>query len=207
MGQGRQSLAARFDARKLGDNQIIPDISRNLGTSTVSERISWTLFFTTVLAPFLFSPHFFQYRLCCWWSPESELPVLINLVLADMLTNIHPALPLPQNHSREDRYTFPDTVKPKTPSFYVRQIVGSSNYASGTNVIELHKAFYYFLKLYITYGWIRVCDNIKWWHRLFRATYHKKWCPVCARIRPSTLGLEQRNLANSWWHAIIRFEC
>jgi len=60
MGQGRQSLAARFDARKLGDNQIIPDISRNLGTSTVSERISWTLFFTTVLAPFLFSPHFFN---------------------------------------------------------------------------------------------------------------------------------------------------
>ena len=33
-------------------------------------------------------------------------------------------------------YTFDDAVKPKTGSFYVRQIIGSVNYAAGTDPID-----------------------------------------------------------------------
>ncbi len=36
----------------------------------------------------------------------------------------------------EDLYTFDDAVKPNTGSFYVRQIVGSTNYAMGTDAID-----------------------------------------------------------------------
>ncbi len=36
----------------------------------------------------------------------------------------------------EDLYTFDDAVKPNTGSFYVRQIIGSTNYATGTDPID-----------------------------------------------------------------------
>ena len=61
---------------------------------------------------------------------------IANLILADLLTNIHGFITIVTNHAGEDVYSFRDDVKPKTGSFYVRQIVGSVNYDSGTDVID-----------------------------------------------------------------------
>ena len=41
----------------------------------------------------------------------------------------------------EDLYTFEDAVKPNTGSFYVRQIVGSTNYPTGTDPIDFSHGF------------------------------------------------------------------
>ncbi|KAG7351168.1 fatty acid desaturase [Nitzschia inconspicua] len=64
------------------------------------------------------------------------LNALINLVLADFLTNIHAFITIVTNHAGEDLYTFDDCVKPKTGSFYVRQIVASANYAAGSDAVD-----------------------------------------------------------------------
>jgi hypothetical protein len=41
----------------------------------------------------------------------------------------------------EDLYTFEDAVKPNTGSFYVRQIVGSTNYPTGTDPVDFAHGF------------------------------------------------------------------
>lgn len=58
---------------------------------------------------------------------------IVNLVLAELVTNIHAFVTIVTNHAGEDLYTFQDAVKPKSPSFYVRQIVGSVNFATGND--------------------------------------------------------------------------
>jgi hypothetical protein len=69
-------------------------------------------------------------------GPALATYALINLVLADILTNIHAFITIVTNHAGEDLYTFDDGVRPKTGSFYVRQIVGSANYATGSDPVD-----------------------------------------------------------------------
>jgi hypothetical protein len=96
-------------------------------------------FFLNVLGPFFFS------RFILLPAPLLAIPgvgptlfghAIVNLVLADLLTNIHGFVTIVTNHAGEDVYTFDDAVKPKTGSFYVRQIVGSANYKTGTDPID-----------------------------------------------------------------------
>mmetsp|Transcript_4856 Transcript_4856/g.6647 ORF Transcript_4856/g.6647 Transcript_4856/m.6647 type:complete len:479 (-) Transcript_4856:91-1527(-) len=96
-------------------------------------------FFAKVLSPFLFA------RLILLPAPLLLVPgvggalfghAVANLLLADMLTNIHGFITIVTNHAGEDLYKFDDEVKPKTGSFYVRQIVSSTNYATGTDPID-----------------------------------------------------------------------
>ena len=69
-------------------------------------------------------------------GPTLFAHAVVNLILADLLTNIHGFVTIVTNHAGNDIYTFDDQVKPKTGSFYVRQIVGSTNYAAGNDVVD-----------------------------------------------------------------------
>jgi len=84
-----------------------------------------------------------------------------NLVLADMVTNIHGFITIVTNHAGKDLYTFDDAVKPKTPSFYVRQIVGSANYATGTDAIDF------------SHGWLNYQVEHHVWPDLSMLQYQK----------------------------------
>jgi len=106
--------------------------------------MSGTHFFTTVLAPFLFLRILMIPSLVLMIpgvGPTWAIHALINLVLADMLTNIHSFITIATNHAGEDLYTFHDAIKPKTFSFYVRQIVGSTNFAGGSNLLDFAHCF------------------------------------------------------------------
>jgi fatty acid desaturase len=96
-------------------------------------------FFANVLGPFLFS------RFILLPLPLLAVPgvgqslffhAIINLVLADLLTNLHGFITIVTNHCGDDIYTFDDQVKPKSGSFYVRQIVGSANYKTGDDITD-----------------------------------------------------------------------
>jgi fatty acid desaturase len=66
---------------------------------------------------------------------------IVNLILAEAVTNVHAFATVVTNHCGRDLYTFDDAVKPRSPSFYVRQIVGSANYATGTDLIDFSHGF------------------------------------------------------------------
>jgi len=64
-----------------------------------------------------------------------------NLLAAELLTNIHAFATIVTNHAGEDLYTFDGSVKPNSGSFYVRQIVGSTNYDAGTDLVDFSHGF------------------------------------------------------------------
>jgi hypothetical protein len=74
-------------------------------------------------------------------GPTIAMHALVNLALAELLTNVHAFITIVTNHAGEDLYTFDDAVKPNTSSFYVRQIIGSANYAAGSDPIDFSHGF------------------------------------------------------------------
>ena len=59
--------------------------------------------------------------------------VLINVLLAEVITNVHTFLTIVPSHAASDLYRFTTPVSNRD-EFYVRQIVGTSNYRCGGNV-------------------------------------------------------------------------
>jgi fatty acid desaturase len=105
----------------------------------MQELVPPITFFSKVLAPFLLT------RFVLLPSPLLLIPgvgtalfvnAVTNLIFAEMLTNIHGFITIVTNHAGEDLYKFDDEVRPKSGSFYVRQIVSSTNYATGTDLID-----------------------------------------------------------------------
>jgi hypothetical protein len=95
--------------------------------------------FLKVLGPLFFGRYVAIPALLCaipGVGPTLAVHAVVNLFLAELLTNVHSFVTIVTNHAGEDMYTFDDAVKPRTGSFYVRQIVGSVNYATGTDPID-----------------------------------------------------------------------
>ena len=63
-------------------------------------------------------------------SPWAYFSVLANRLMAEMLTNLHSFIVIVPNHAGEDLYRF-DTPIEGRGDFYLRQIVGSTNYRTG----------------------------------------------------------------------------
>lgn len=92
--------------------------------------------FLNVLGPMFFGRFIAIPALLCaipGAGPTLAAHALVNLIAADFLTNIHGFVTIVTNHAGEDMYTFDDAVKPKSGPFYVRQIVGSVNYKTGSD--------------------------------------------------------------------------
>jgi fatty acid desaturase len=121
-------------------------------------------FFTTVFAPFFLS------RFVLLPAPLLAIPgvgpslfahAVVNLIAADLLTNVHGFVTIVTNHAGEDIYTFKDEVKPKTGSFYVRQIVGSTNYDAGTDLVDF------------SHGWLNYQIEHHVWPDLSMLSYQR----------------------------------
>ncbi len=76
-----------------------------------------------VLIPLLFSIY----------SPAAGASALANMILAEMVSNFHSFLCVVPNHAGDDVYRF-DTPSKGKGEFYLRQIVGSVNFATGSDL-------------------------------------------------------------------------
>merc|ERR1712070_1271138 len=54
--------------------------------------------------------------------------VLANMVLAELITNLHSFLTIVTNHCGRDLYRFDTQVMPKSAEFYLRAVIGSANF-------------------------------------------------------------------------------
>jgi fatty acid desaturase len=101
-------------------------------------------FVTKVMGPMLFGRYVAipaALALVPGVGPSLAVHAVVNLLLAELLTNVHAFVTIVTNHAGEDMYTFDDAVKPKTGSFYVRQIVGSVNYSAGNDPVDFSHGF------------------------------------------------------------------
>ncbi|ORU93694.1 MAG: fatty acid desaturase [Cycloclasticus sp. symbiont of Bathymodiolus heckerae] len=83
------------------------------------------VFFRFAFLPMLFLP----------FGVEAATNVLLTSLLAELFTNIHSFTVIVPNHSAEDIYRFNQPATSKG-EFYLRQIIGSVNYTSGSDLID-----------------------------------------------------------------------
>jgi len=78
-----------------------------------------------MLIPLLFAP------LGAW----AAFSVLVNSLVADVLANLHSFMIVGPNHSGSDLYRFDDRPR-DDGEYYFRQVVGSTNYATGGDLVD-----------------------------------------------------------------------
>ncbi|MBC7172862.1 MAG: fatty acid desaturase, partial [Polyangiaceae bacterium] len=76
-----------------------------------------------VAAPLLFAP----------LGPFAAWSVLVNSLLAEVLTNLHAFVVITTNHAGEDLWAFDGPITEGKGEFYYRQVVGSTNFRTGSD--------------------------------------------------------------------------
>jgi len=64
------------------------------------------------------------------------LNAMANLVLADLIGNFHSFFIIGTNHAGNDLYKFSSPCRPKTGTFFLRQVVSSVDFAAGTDIVD-----------------------------------------------------------------------
>ena len=119
----KKEAQAQLDSRWSGGGwSLLP----SAGTSVWLRSWLPYIAFRFILLPVLFLP------LGQWamWS------VLVNSVLAELLTNLHAFATIVPSHAAEDLYRFEGRAGGR-PEFYLRQIRGSANYRTGGDFNDL----------------------------------------------------------------------
>lgn len=115
-----------------------------------------------VVVPLLFAP------LGGW----AVLSVLVNTVLAELLTNLHSFVVIVTNHAGEDLHRF-DTPMGDKAEFYRRQVLGSTNFTTGGELNDF------------VHGWL----NYQIEHHLFPDLPMRQY----ARIQPQVKEICERH--------------
>jgi len=66
---------------------------------------------------------------------------IVNLILAELLTNVHGFLAVVTNHAGEDLYRFDTKCQARGEQFYLRQVIGSVNFRTGSDVNDFMHGF------------------------------------------------------------------
>jgi len=113
-----------------------PTLDYELSPFTKNGRELWLQYvlpyglFQFVLLPLLFFP--------LGWS--AVVSALVFLLIAEAFANLHSFLVIVPNHSAEDIYQF-STPHKTQGEYYLRQIMGSVNYNTGTDLIDFAHGF------------------------------------------------------------------
>merc|ERR1719198_125512 len=84
-----------------------------------------------------------------------------NLVLADVVTNIHAFIVIATNHAGKDLYTFSNGCAPNSGTFYMRQVASSANFRTGGDFNDF------------MHGWLNYQVEHHMWPQLSALSYQK----------------------------------
>jgi fatty acid desaturase len=65
---------------------------------------------------------------------DTYFNAIVNLILAEILTNLHAFVVIAPNHAGSDLYRFNTHVAPKSATFYLRQVISSVDFNCGGDV-------------------------------------------------------------------------
>mmetsp|Transcript_37129 Transcript_37129/g.115341 ORF Transcript_37129/g.115341 Transcript_37129/m.115341 type:complete len:348 (-) Transcript_37129:13-1056(-) len=94
-------------------------------------------------------------------NPAFYLNAVCNLVLADIVSNIHGFIVIVTNHAGNDLYRFQVGCKPKSPTFYLRAITSSANFDTGSDLNDF------------MHGWLNYQIEHHCWPELSMRAYQK----------------------------------
>jgi len=125
-------MLSNAERRRRGEPEI--DTFMRLGAWSPFAKDGWHLWtrnflpyigFRFVLMPLLFLP----------LGQEAVMNVFLTSLLAEFFANLHSFLVIIPNHSASDIYRFEESSKSRG-EFYLRQILGTVNYKTGSNHID-----------------------------------------------------------------------
>merc|ERR1711871_375238 len=82
-------------------------------------------------------------------------------LLADVLTNMHAFLTIVTNHAGSDLYRFDTPCAPNSPEFFLRQVLSSANYCTGSDPNDF------------LHGWLNYQVEHHCWPTLSMLSYQK----------------------------------
>lgn len=91
-------------------------------------------FMKSVMGPYLALRFFALPAPLLLFSRSLYLAGVTNLLLADVLSNIHSFIIIATNHCGDDMYKFDRSVKPRSGSFYLRAVTSSSNFRTANGL-------------------------------------------------------------------------
>ncbi|KAJ8601692.1 hypothetical protein CTAYLR_003182 [Chrysophaeum taylorii] len=94
-------------------------------------------------------------------SSRALVRAVVSLFLAEIATNAHSFIVIATNHAGDDLYRFERHCKPRSPTFYLRQVISSANFWTGTDVGD-------FLQ-----GWLNYQIEHHMWPDLSMLSYRK----------------------------------
>mmetsp|Transcript_36089 Transcript_36089/g.57923 ORF Transcript_36089/g.57923 Transcript_36089/m.57923 type:complete len:474 (+) Transcript_36089:153-1574(+) len=86
---------------------------------------------------------------------------VINLFLADLLSNVHAFITIVPNHTGKDMYKFSSSTPPNSGEFYLRQILSSANFNLGNDRVDF------------LHGWLNYQVEHHLWPNLSMLSYQK----------------------------------
>ena len=72
---------------------------------------------------------------------EAFQNALLNVVIAEIMTNLHSFCMVVPNHAGDDLYRFDTPCTPRSGEFYLRQIISSANFSAGSDLIDIPHGF------------------------------------------------------------------
>jgi len=91
-------------------------------------------FMRTVMGPYLLLRFFALPAPLLLLSRSFYWAAVLNLALADLLSNVHSFIIIATNHCGKDMYKFERSVTPRSGSFYMRAITSSANFRTSNGV-------------------------------------------------------------------------
>lgn len=91
--------------------------------------------FVILPLPYYFLGQYLEQGNTMYWNAVS------NLLVADLLTNLHSFVIVVTNHAGDDMYRFNSRCRPFSGSFYLRQILASVNFWTGSDINDFLHGF------------------------------------------------------------------
>lgn len=107
---------------------------------------------------------------------------VINLFLAEILTNLHAFLAIVTNHAGDDMYRFREGCRPFSGSFYLRQVLASVDFDMGTDAVDFF------------HGWLNYQIEHHLWPNLSMLSYQKSAPQVRAVCKKYGVPYVQENV-------------
>jgi len=132
----------RKAGKKIPDGVVPSDAVtiRSLIFGSGTPFYSFWEFFSIVMGPYLLI-HFFLFPLpllaigeYLGTGHDMYISAVKNLFLAELLTNAHGFLAIVTNHAGNDMYRFRDGCRPYSGSFYLRQVLASVDFWTGSDI-------------------------------------------------------------------------
>jgi hypothetical protein len=124
------------------------------------------------------------------FGPSVAATALTNLVAAEILTNIHSFAIIVPNHAGEDVYRFLTPVKVKSDEFYLRAVIGSANFDTGSDANDF------------VHGWLNYQIEHHMFPDLSMLSYQRMAPEIKAICEKHGVPYVQENVLKRVWRTI-----